>query len=145
MSRAKRIVRMTFWMNNVALVALGVLVLGRLWALPITGTLVAMLLLVTSYWILAWTLNQRYHVKQRPSGMWYTDDERERAIALKVHSACLTGMTNGVWGLIALGSILFLVRFETQTLLLTLLAVAYLIAAGANVQYYYLWWRYDQD
>ncbi|WP_156153272.1 hypothetical protein [Levilactobacillus spicheri] len=49
MSRAKRIVRMTFWMNNVALVALGVLVLGRLWALPITGTLVAMLLLVTSY------------------------------------------------------------------------------------------------
>lgn len=69
MSRAKRIVRMTFWMNNVALVALGVLVLGRLWALPIIGTLVAMLLLVTSYWILAWTLNQRYHVKQRPSGM----------------------------------------------------------------------------
>lgn len=53
-------------------------------------------------------------------------------------------MANGVWGLIALGSILFLVRFETQTLLLTLLAVAYLIAAGANVQYYYLWWRYDQ-
>lgn len=88
MTRAQRIIRFTFWMNNFYLAVTGVLIWGftgmtPLWIVTLF-TLSIAVVLGFSVWYM-----KKYFGVVHTSGLYFVDDEREKSIALRVHNTCL--------------------------------------------------------
>lgn len=141
MSRASRIVRVTFWMNNVVMATLGVLILGRGTGTQMMGSLVAAGGLFLVFMYLWWVLRVRLHVTSM-RGMWYVDDERERTIARKVMTGCLAGLSNGLWGILVMGTALWLGQADSHLTVVLLLGTLYGLWLVINLMYYGLWTYY---
>lgn len=92
---------------------------------------------------MTWYLHKRLDV-QSFKGFYWVDDEREKAIALKVHSTVMASGTYFLYGLLVI--IFLLMNFEMPAQLLgrTILSIVWLALVVSNGQYYWLWSRYDQ-
>ena len=143
MSRAKRIIRFTFW-SNMGVWLLLMLEMGSfIYRLPLVISLIAALVLVLALGLQGWTLKRRYGVT-KTTGMYFTDDERERTIAYQVHSSCLAFLTQGLLGLLVVVFLLLLAGMTSGVQLGTwTLGLGFLILFISNCQYYYLWQKYD--
>lgn len=144
MSRAKRIVRFTFWMNNLIFLSLICLYAGLNHQLPgwivSPSVIVGIIVLVYMYWYLANKLDVNIH---KMSGFYFVDDERDKEIALKVHSHVLTLLLYGIFILIPFTYFLTLSNLSISAFsTLMILALIGLILIS-NIQYYYLWSKYD--
>ena len=141
MSRAKRIVRFSFWLNTITLVLLGgfmVVPLSSPWVPVLAGS--CLVLLGGSGWY------QRHRLGVHSArGFYWVDDERERAIAYRVHSAVLTSGTAFMYGLLVAAFFLTIFRLPAQLLGQTVFLLVWLGLLAANGQYYWLWHKYDQD
>jgi len=143
MSRVKRIVRLTFWINNLVLgtwVALytGFGATGQApWSLGVAVACLAGVL------YLMWRLKYRVGVNfSELKGLDFTSDERERAVAFKVHSSLLVSWGQLLWGLFLLAAVpSFGGPLPFKTLMVGAIT---LVIFGGNCQYYYLWWKYDR-
>ncbi|MDT7015093.1 hypothetical protein [Levilactobacillus namurensis] len=143
MSRAKRILRFTFWTNNVELLVL----MGAFWV-PQSGIETPLLaaLAVGLFggigWFL-WYARQRLNIRTF-RGMYWVSDEREKEIALKVHSAMLTSGIVFVEVLLLLVSVLMARQLSVYAFGRTIEFLIWLGLAAGNGQYYWLWCKYDQ-
>ncbi|KRK95959.1 hypothetical protein FD25_GL002420 [Levilactobacillus acidifarinae DSM 19394] len=102
------------------------------------------LVLVIGIFIMFWMLQRRLDVKSY-KGMYWVSDERERDIALKVHSAIMTGNTYFLYGLLLVIFLLMHFGLSTQRFGQILLVIVWLYLIAINVQYFWLWNHYDQD
>ncbi|MFC6261461.1 hypothetical protein [Levilactobacillus fujinensis] len=84
MTRAQRIVRFTFWSNNLTAIILAIL----FWIdMPDWLTMVVVLLMTVNLWGMCWYLSKYLGVKTF-KGLYFVDDERDKAVALRVMRAC---------------------------------------------------------
>lgn len=146
MSRAKRIVRVTFWSNTFFLIMLAALMAVTFGNLFQERALILGLdlVLVIGIFIMFWVLQRRLDVKSY-KGLYWVSDEREREIALKVHSAIMMGNTYFLYGLLVVIFLLMNFGLSTQRFGQVLLGLVWLYLLFTNVQYLWLWTRYDQD
>ncbi|NLR31920.1 hypothetical protein [Levilactobacillus tujiorum] len=142
MTRAQRIVRFTFWNNNLTFVILGIL----FWVdMPVWLNLMVVLLISANLAGLMWYLN-RLGIK-KISGLYFVDDERDKAVALRVHNACMNTLLQGMFLLIL---VVFVLKSPDWQLTVTtfgniILGLLLLVMVASNCQYYYLWQKYDRD
>lgn len=140
MSRAKRIVRLTFWLNNLlfmALVGFALVFTGYLPRVVLPG---AVGLLIGSCIGLWWGLSHHFHVKKL-WGLYWVADERDQAIALKVHSTIMTVYMYYLYGLFF--ALLTLTATHHAVNLPRMLMLVWLMLVSSNALYYWLWCKYD--
>lgn len=142
MIRAQRIVRFSFWNNNLTVLILGVL----FWVnMPTWLSLTVVLLISVNLGFLCWYLSTRLGVTSF-KGLYFVDDERDREIALRVHSTCLNTFITGICLLMLVVFILMGSGWQLTVSRFGNIILCYLLLMmfGSNCQYYYLWRKYDR-
>lgn len=91
-----------------------------------------------------WYLNHLGIKKVR--GLYFVDDERDKAVALRVHNACMNTLLQGMFLLIL---VVFVLKSPDWQLTVTtfgniILGLLLLVMVASNCQYYYLWQKYDR-
>lgn len=144
MSRAKRILRFTFWVNNLVFLLLAVLIIVSFSHLFYIWAPIISLVLVVTCVAMLWYMRHQLGVKSF-KGLYWVDDERDRLITLKVHSTVMVSATYFLYGLLGIICLLLNWRLSSQELGQTLLAIIWLALVASNLQYYWLWIKYDQE
>nr|WP_225426220.1 hypothetical protein [Levilactobacillus brevis] len=90
-----------------------------------------------------WYMQHHLGVKSF-KGLYWVDDERDRLITLKVHSTVMVSATYFLCGLLGIICLLLNWHLSSQELGQTLLAIIWLALVASNLQYYWLWLKYDQ-
>lgn len=141
MTRAQRIVRFTFWSNNLTFIILGIL----FWVnMPVWLQLTVILLISANLVGLMWYF---HHLGiKKIKGLYFVDDERDKSVALRVHNTCMSTLLNSI---ILLILVVFILMGSGWQLTVTsfgniILGLLLLIMFGNNYQYYYLWQKYDR-
>ncbi|WP_143461929.1 hypothetical protein [Levilactobacillus enshiensis] len=142
MTRAQRIVRLSFWSNNLTTIILGIL----FWVnMPSWLNLLVVVLITVNLGGFCWYLSKYLGVKSF-SGLYFVDDERDQAVALRVHNACMNTLFTSIC-LLMLG-VVILMGSDWQLTVSSfgniILFCLLLIIFGSNCQYYYLWRKYDR-
>ena len=143
MSRAKRILRFTFWVNNLVFLLLAALIIVSFSHLFYIWAPVLSLMLVVTCVVMLWYMQHHLGVKSF-KGLYWVDDERDRLITLKVHSTVMFSTTYFLYGLLGIICLLLNWHLSSQELGQTLLAIIWLALVASNLQYYWLWLKYDQ-
>lgn len=146
MSDSKKIVRFTFWMNKIwqiGFVLFSIFMINNMHQLA----LVIILVSVAASIFEMVHVSKKYHVQvfNQKDELYFTKDERDRDIALKVHSALISTFSLLVIALWLLLSILWGMDSLSMAMLFYVLngwvACALIIP---DIQYYVLWHKYDQ-
>lgn len=148
MSRSKKIILFTFWMNNIEIPLFAIFIFGLIFSKN-KGLMAAMLALLLAVLLIVviqfelWYLRDRLNVYKVRSIFCFTDDEREKEIAMKVHSEMMISFINGFFGSVILmvGAWLFNLSAISIITCFTVLWVIY--GVGINIQYLYLWNKFD--
>ncbi|MBS0947297.1 hypothetical protein [Levilactobacillus brevis] len=143
MSRAKRILRFTFWVNNLVFLLLAALIIVSFSHLFYIWAPILSLVLVVTCVAMLWYMQHHLGVKSF-KGLYWVDDERDRLITLKVHSTVMFSATYFLYGLLGIICLLLNWHLSSQKLGQTLLAIIWLALVASNLQYYWLWLKYDQ-
>lgn len=143
MSRAKRILRFTFWVNNLVFLLLAALIIVSFSHLFYIWAPILSLMLVVTCVAMLWYMQHHLGVKSF-KGLYWVDDERDRLITLKVHSTVMFSATYFLCGLLGIICLLLNWHLSSQKLGQTLLAIIWLALVASNLQYYWLWLKYDQ-
>ncbi|ARN89178.1 DUF2178 domain-containing protein [Levilactobacillus brevis] len=143
MSRAKRILRFTFWVNNLVFLLLAALIIVSFSHLFYIWAPILSLVLVVTCVAMLWYMQHHLGVKSF-KGLYWVDDERDRLITLKVHSTVMISATYFLYGLLGIICLLLNWHLSSQELGQTLLAIIWLALVASNLQYYWLWLKYDQ-
>ncbi|CAM2749784.1 DUF2178 domain-containing protein [Levilactobacillus brevis] len=143
MSRAKRILRFTFWVNNLVFLLLAALIIVSFSHLFYIWAPILSVMLVVTCVAMLWYMQHHLGVKSF-KGLYWVDDERDRLITLKVHSTVMISATYFLCGLLGIICLLLNWHLSTQELGQTLLAIIWLALVASNLQYYWLWLKYDQ-
>ncbi|WP_188351022.1 hypothetical protein [Leuconostoc pseudomesenteroides] len=147
MSDSKKIVRFTFWMNKIwqiGFVLFSILMINNMRQIAMVTILVSVL---ASFFEMVY-VSRKYHVQvfNQKDELYFAKDERDRDIALKVHSALINTFILLVIALWLLLSILWGMNSLSMSLLFYVLngwvAFAFIIP---DIQYYILWHKYDQQ
>lgn len=147
MSDSKKIVRFTFWMNKIwqiGFVLFSILMINNMHQIAMVTILVSIL---ASLFEMVY-VSRKYHVQvfNQKDELYFAKDERDRDIALKVHSALINTFLLLVIALWILLSILWGMNSLTMAVLFYVLngwiACAFIIP---DIQYYVLWHKYDQQ
>ncbi|MCF7522672.1 DUF2178 domain-containing protein [Levilactobacillus brevis] len=101
------------------------------------------LMLVVTCVTMLWYMRHHLGVKSF-KGLYWVDDERDRLITLKVHSTVMISATYFLYGLLGIICLLLNWHLSSQELGQTLLAIIWLALVASNLQYYWLWLKYDQ-
>jgi hypothetical protein len=144
MSKSKQLVRFTFWMNNLMILLLLLVVLALTSNLvpSIIGKISIVFIFIFS--ILArWYRQQRFAVKGFMSFDNY--DEREQHIALKVNSTLLSFLLFGIFLLLILLFPLMSWISNVYTLGLIIILTLLVFVLCVNLLYFYLWYHYDSE
>ncbi|HIW72343.1 MAG TPA: hypothetical protein H9875_06915 [Candidatus Levilactobacillus faecigallinarum] len=120
MSRVKRIVRFTFWSNNFLLIVIAGFMLMSYVHLPSMVAPVCAIGLLVILVGMQWYLHNRLGVRSL-KGLRWVDDERERGIALKVHSVVMMSAVYFLYGLLLVIFLLMNFELSAQALGRTLL------------------------
>jgi len=143
MTHSQRILRFNFWMTNLFLVIIGMFFLTTRLHAPVGVTLGLVIFNSVMLYFQLWVITHRFGVK-KIQGLYFVDDEREQAIALRVHNACMTTLIYSIYGLII---VVFLLMADwgltIQTFGDIILTLLLLVLFSSNCQYYYLWRKYD--
>ena len=148
MSDSKRIVRFTFWMNKIW--QIGFVLFSILMINNNMRQIATMIILVSFVAIIFERIyvSKKYHVRMgnQKDELYFAKDERDRDIALKVHSALINTFLLLVIALWILLSILWGMNSLSMAVLFYVLngwiACAFIIP---DIQYYVLWHKYDQQ
>lgn len=143
MSRAKRILRFTFWVNNLVFLLLAALIIVSFSHLFYIWAPILSVMLVVTCVAMLWYMQHHLGVKSF-KGLYWVDDERDRLITLKVHSTVMISATYFLCGLLGIICLLLNWHLSSQELGQTLLAIIWLALVASNLQYYWLWLKYDQ-
>lgn len=143
MSRAKRIVRFTFWLNNLILLLLAALMIGSFGDLFYGWEPIISFVLVVVCFTMFWYMRNRLGVKSF-RGLYWVDDERERTITLKVHSTVMISSTYFLYGLLVIIFLMMNWHLSARDLGQILMTIVWLALIASNLQYYWLWLKYDK-
>lgn len=143
MSRDKRILRFTFWVNNLVFMLLAALIIVSFSHLFYIWAPILSVMLVVTCVAMLWYMQHHLGVKSF-KGLYWVDDERDRLITLKVHSTVMFSATYFLYGLLGIICLLLNWHLSSQELGQTLLAIIWLALVASNLQYYWLWLKYDQ-
>lgn len=143
MTRAQRIVRLTFWDNNLTVVLLGGLFFGV--AMPSWLSLIIVALISANLGGLCWYLSKYLGVKAF-KGLYFVDDERDKVVALRVHNACMNTLLSSIYALMAIVFVLMGSGWHLTVVLFgnIILGLLLVVIVVSNCQYYYLWHKYDK-
>ncbi|MGR6795092.1 hypothetical protein [Levilactobacillus brevis] len=130
-------------MNNLVFLLLAALIIVSFSHLFYIWAPILSLMLVVTCVAMLWYMQHHLGVKSFKSLYW-VDDERDRLITLKVHSTVMFSATYFLYGLLGIICLLLNWHLSTQELGQTLLAIIWLALVASNLQYYWLWLKYDQ-
>ncbi|MCM6796366.1 hypothetical protein NE295_03515 [Levilactobacillus brevis] len=130
-------------MNNLVFLLLAALIIVSFSHLFYIWAPILSLMLVVTCVAMLWYMQHHLGVKSF-KGLYWVDDERDRLITLKVHSTVMFSATYFLCGLLGIICLLLNWHLSSQELGQTLLAIIWLALVASNLQYYWLWLKYDQ-
>ncbi|WP_225416749.1 hypothetical protein [Levilactobacillus brevis] len=130
-------------MNNLVFLLLAALIIVSFSHLFYIWAPILSLMLVVTCVAMLWYMQHHLGVKSF-KGLYWVDDERDRLITLKVHSTVMFSATYFLYGLLGIICLLLNWHLSSQELGQTLLAIIWLALVASNLQYYWLWLKYDQ-
>ncbi|KRK20537.1 hypothetical protein FC61_GL001318 [Levilactobacillus brevis ATCC 14869 = DSM 20054] len=130
-------------MNNLVFLLLAALIIVSFSHLFYIWAPILSVMLVVTCVAMLWYMQHHLGVKSF-KGLYWVDDERDRLITLKVHSTVMISATYFLCGLLGIICLLLNWHLSTQELGQTLLAIIWLALVASNLQYYWLWLKYDQ-
>lgn len=143
MSRARKILRFTFWTNNLTLLLIVIPMLATLYPLPHLVLPATIVLILLSAGFQSWYLIRKLKVSSF-QGLYWVDDERDREITFKVHSKLLTSGVAYLYGLLLITFVISQWHLTGLQLGAILFVLIWLGLIGSNLEYYWLWTKFDQ-
>lgn len=147
MSDSKKIVHFTFWMNKIWQIGFVLSSISMINNMHQLATVTILVSVIASIYEM-YHVSKKYHVKvvNQKDELYFAKDDRDRDIALKVHSALISTFTLLIISLWLILSILWGMNSLSMTVTFYVLngwvACAFIIP---DIQYYVLWNKYDQQ
>lgn len=150
MSRSSKIVRFTFWMNNIFYLLLLALYIFGFYMTVTKFTITLSLLFVVGMLILFkwefWYLRNKLGVSSTKNVFYFTDDERERYIAMRVSGQLIkTSSLILILLFILTGSLTNLYVMNVKLFGAVMIIAITIAMYWLNIQYYILWNKYSKE
>lgn len=151
MSRSAKIIRFTFWTNNLVWLTFFIgLVLLILWGqmyqnhLMLLGAALLVLGSLLGWWQQSY-LKKHLGIKSFKDKYFFIDDEREKEIHLRILSK-ISGLVSLCLYVIVIMTVglSLMPKMTVKILGIVVLTMVMLTGIYVNYQYYYLWKKYDQ-
>lgn len=147
MSRSKKVVNFTFWMNNIWQIGFIFIAIATVnnWHL---SAFIALGIIIVALTVELVYLQKKFHVFQSNifDSLYFIEDERDKIIALKVHNQLM--VTYSILSMIFFLLLMWLWGshngLSLSAIFYYLIAWLALILIIPNVQYFILWNKYDE-
>lgn len=143
MTTSDKIIRLTFWITNASLVLMVLLYWSNFsditptWLMVLTFVILVAILLAFSW------MRRKWGIKSF-KGIYWTDDERDIDITMKVHSELMKSSLYILYGLLFILMILSNQNLSAEQVSITIFVYVWLSLFFENVQYYWLWNKYKK-